>query len=208
MPDYNDDKPIHITPAVIAAMARGDFTNAVIAATPGGIEAQEAAGMTWLLTAGVLPKSTEYNWYDEAGLKRIGFTFGNPHDDIFVKATLPNGWAAVLSEDSRQAELVDAHSCCRAVIFYKAAFYDRHANMRLIRRFEAHFSRTESGGIGYRYVVMDNQNQEVVFEGGPFLADPWNEDSDARSEQLTRCEDWLNANRPSFRDALAYWGEL
>lgn len=50
------DRKLQITPAAIVAALAGDTSNALAAMTPGGIEAQEAAGQRALVASTTLPK--------------------------------------------------------------------------------------------------------------------------------------------------------
>lgn len=118
-----------ITPAALAAAAAGDLPNAIAAMTPGGIEAQEAAGQKKLVTNELLPVD---------GIKevaeKLGFTY-DPKivDSIFVQAKLPAGWKKVAHEDhSMWSDLVDEKGVKRASIFFKAAFYDYKAHIQLV----------------------------------------------------------------------------
>jgi hypothetical protein len=52
-------------------------------------------------------------------------------DPIFCLAELPKGWKKRPTEHSMWSELVDENNVVKAEIFYKAAFYDRSAFMRL-----------------------------------------------------------------------------
>src|SRR5262249_23103348 len=120
----------HLSPASLVAAARGDISNAIVAATPGGIEAQEAAGQAMLCLSSTLPKECP-----RAELEAYGVTFGDAQDDLFVKVTLPAGWKKQATDHSMHSDLLDDKGRKRASIFYKAAFYDRRADMHLVRRF-------------------------------------------------------------------------
>lgn len=54
--------------------------------------------------------------------------------DLFFEVELPEGWRIEPTDHSMWTKLVDALGYERAMIFYKAAFYDRSAHMN-IRRF-------------------------------------------------------------------------
>ena len=97
---------------------------------PGGIEAMEAQGQRELLNSTTLPTDTSGS--DEAFLA-LGFAFGEtvPGDDLFRQATLPAGWERKGSDHAMWSYVVDDRGIERVAIFYKAAFYDRRAFMRL-----------------------------------------------------------------------------
>lgn len=98
---------------------------------PGYIERQEAQGQEQLVNSDRLPvkRGNEAQWLD------LGFTFAapDPADPLFCEATLPQGWSRQPTDHSMWSELVDGLGRTRASIFYKAAFYDRDAFMRLAR---------------------------------------------------------------------------
>lgn len=132
---------MNLTPAALAAAAKGDFHNAMVAATPGGIEAQEEAGQAILtLKFNQLPKDYLY-WRGEGTWKecfeRLGFKFGADVDDIFVSVTAPEGWTLRPSDHSMWSYIHDEQGRKRGAVFYKAAFYDRSANLRLETRYQA-----------------------------------------------------------------------
>lgn len=116
-----------MTPAQLSALLRNDLGNAKVAATPGGIEAQEAQGVRSMIAGQLLPAKGPW---DE--LQRLGVVKGEAVDELFVRATLPGGWRVVQLGDSRASSLQDANGKEIASIFYKAAFYDRKAHMFLV----------------------------------------------------------------------------
>jgi hypothetical protein len=98
--------------------------------TPGGIEAQEKQGQTDLIKAGMrLPK--QFGNYKPAddGYRAHGIEILGEYDDIFYVVKLPPGWKLVATKSSYYTILVDGSGNERAEIFYKAAFYDRHAHI-------------------------------------------------------------------------------
>ena len=114
-------------PAAVSAAARGDLANAILAATPGGIEAQEAQGQRDLCASGQrLPKRM-----DRTAVEAMGIKIGADADELFVYAELPEGWQIKPTDHSMWSDLVDAAGKKRAAIFFKAAFYDRKAFMRV-----------------------------------------------------------------------------
>lgn len=93
------------------------------------IEEQEKAGQAQLVNSTVLPIDTRHS--DQAFVD-LGFTFGDKVDDLFRDATLPDGWSKKGSDHSMGSYVVDERDIERVSIFYKAAFYDRSANMHLV----------------------------------------------------------------------------
>lgn len=116
-------------PAALVALARGDIENAAVAATPGGIEAQEKAGQALLVASELVPKKLHPSRDD---FIRAGFVFGKDADDLFVNASLPAGWTREPSDHSMWSYITDEQGRRRVEIFYKAAFYDRRAEAYLL----------------------------------------------------------------------------
>jgi hypothetical protein len=74
---------------------------------------------------------------NQALLENLGFVFGDKisGDEIWVEATLPEGWEVKATDHSMWSSLVDDKGRKRGGIFYKAAFYDRSCHLTLDRRF-------------------------------------------------------------------------
>ena len=54
-------------------------------------------------------------------------------DDLFRAVTLPKGWSKAATDHAMWSGVVDGRGVERVEVFYKAAFYDRAAHMRLAR---------------------------------------------------------------------------
>jgi len=121
-----------MTPAALSALLSGDIENAIIASTPGGIEAQEAGGQRDLCTSSKLPKI--FNGGSRSELEVMGVVFGEDFDDLFINVTLPPSWKIEATDHSMWSDLVDDKGEVRANIFYKAAFYDRSAFISTVRQ--------------------------------------------------------------------------
>lgn len=102
-----------------------------VGSTDGLIENQERAGQTQLVHSDCLP--TELRSPREE-FEALGFAFGqpDPHDPLFTAATLPDGWTKQGSDHDMWSYVLDEHGRRRIGIFYKAAFYDRRADMHII----------------------------------------------------------------------------
>jgi hypothetical protein len=101
-------------------------------AAMGGIEAQEAQGQRELVASTVLPFP---GWNSsDADFEALGFTFGEkvPGDDLFREATLPDGWTRAGTGHAMHSDVLDERGIARVGVFYKAAFYDRRADMHII----------------------------------------------------------------------------
>lgn len=95
------------------------------------IEQMEAEGQRELCASAALP--VDANAECVSTLQQRGVQFGDPlpDDRIFRSAALPVGWKIEPTDHSMWSELRDETGAIVARIFYKAAFYDRSAFMRL-----------------------------------------------------------------------------
>lgn len=145
---------------------------------PFGIEAQEAQGGREMANASTLPAVVRPG---RAEFETLGFAFGEPveGDDLFVHATLPEGW-------KRQAHtalwtyIVDERGIQRVAMFYKAAFYDRHAHMSLV---------DVGAEVASQYIFGD----EALFEPPVTLTD------DERAEAVKAARHYVES---PYRDSL------
>lgn len=90
----------------------------------------EAAGQRQVVNSTVLPYAYDR---DDAPFEALGFTFGEqvPGDNLFRQATLPEGWTREGTEHAMHSVIKDERGIARVGIFYKAAFYDRRADMSI-----------------------------------------------------------------------------
>lgn len=140
-------------------------------------------------------------------LESLGFWFGEYIDDLFIECKLPEGWKKVPTNHSMWTDLIDDRGRCRAGIFYKAAFYDRSAHMRLNRRFS--YSSQPVGGWeqeNYRdkpffSVVSDNGN--IVWYSEEHACD----DYPLADQHEKEARLWLDEHYPNWENDLAYWEE-
>ncbi len=95
------------------------------------IESQEAQGQIELVNSDLLP--TEVFGKGRETLEKAGVVFGEPlaTDPMFSPVELPFGWKKVPTNHSMWSNLVDDKGNVVAGIFYKAAFYDRRAFVRV-----------------------------------------------------------------------------
>ncbi|MBC6444642.1 MAG: hypothetical protein GDA50_04310 [Alphaproteobacteria bacterium GM202ARS2] len=195
----------NVTPAMLKALADGDMENAITAATPGGIEAQEAAGQQGLVrTFSQFPK--EYLGRGDAAtaqkyLLSLGFQFGDDIDDLFVSVTPPPGWSIKATGHSMHNDVVDDKGRVRLGIFYKAAFYDRRADYRVNRRYEVqtdYDGEYENGTVTCN--VVDRATGSIIFHGDT-APQKW---GDEREQVDKSCNEFLSANFPKHSDPFAY----
>ena len=172
----------------------------LLACLPGGIERQEADGQRTLVGRDMLPK--EISGATREQLTAIGFKFGNDVDDLFVECELPKGWTKRATDHAMHSELLDDKGRRRAWIFYKAAFYDRVANMQMARRFSVQvYKPVPNKPQCYQCVVLDGDTE--VFNAGE-----WCNDKDAVCLVVEKpAFDWLQANYPDWKNVWAYWDE-
>lgn len=105
---------------------------------PDTILEQEEAGRFELIAGtykvGFTPLPTKMRPGQEA-FEALGFEFGDvvEKDPLFRLAKLPEGWRLEPEEDtySYWSLVIDTAGETRARVFYKAAFYDRKAEMRV-----------------------------------------------------------------------------
>lgn len=186
----------------------------------GHIEAMEARGTTQLAESFVLPsnglikeKSGDFNtcyaeWAEKCGIKVLDLV---KDDEIFVNVELPPGWKQERTDHGMWNKLLDDRGRRRAMIFYKAAFYDRSAHIQPKRRFEATYVVNNDDYSDKRCwpVVKDLGEviwKDAVLEPGP---SPWNRDSGPVMQidiARKRAREWLVENGyPDYEDFNAYW---
>ena|GEM_PF-2006281 len=90
----------------------------------------EADGQRQLVASQLLPTDTHRT---DAEFEALGFVFGDlaDGDPMFRHTTLPEGWSKRASDHDMWLYVVDGLGRDRVSVFYKAAFYDRHAHMSL-----------------------------------------------------------------------------
>lgn len=118
------------------------FAGTMSEGVSGYVEGMEAAGQAQLVNSDVLPAiaAPDYSSTDHPDqwplLEALGIVRGEPvaGDSLFIHATLPTGWTRRASEwHAMTSFLLDERGVRRVAIFYKAAFYDRRADIRVIR---------------------------------------------------------------------------
>lgn len=102
---------------------------------PVGIEAMERHGREELVRSEYLPTDGIAKY--KKPLERWGFSFGvtDLEDPLFTEAQLPPGWRKRGTEHAMWSEILDAEHRVRLSLFYKAAFYDRRAFLRVEPRY-------------------------------------------------------------------------
>ena len=174
--------------------------NLLTAMEPDGLDRQQAQGQAELCATTELPKKIQD--VSRATLEALGFKFGEATDPLFVRAELPEGWALKPTDHPMWTNLVDNRARVRGSIFYKAAFYDRDAFMRMTCRF--HVSVHEDGGnANTRRVSVKDAIAGEALEVGEYAERDW----DACDELGKKAKAWLAEHYPDWRNPLAYWGD-
>lgn len=96
---------------------------------------QEARGQAELVASAQIPRQmhdVDREILESWGLK---MNFDDITDPLFVPCELPEGWSRTGSPHSMHSYIVDEKGRQRVGMFYKAAFYDRRAWARVIRRY-------------------------------------------------------------------------
>ena len=198
-------------PAALRALLEGDMHNARVAMTPGGIEAQEAAGQAAMVATSQLP----IEGMDRAKLESLGFTIGRKVDDLFVAVTLPEGWELKATSHSMHSDILDNKGRKRGGVFFKAAFYDTRADMHLLRRLTVQTIPCDINGdvcdyreAGFRaIVIMDADDNTPIHHiainnhEAPRDKAYWT----LMDEQDKEARAWLDGAYPDHNDVLAYW---
>ncbi len=176
----------------------------LVDALPGMIEASEVRGQRELVKSTLLPSNM--NRQREL-FERMGFKFGEvvKDDPLFIHAELPPGWKKHGTDHAMWSEIVDERGAKRVGVFYKAAFYDRDAFMRLNGRYkiDAPWDADDYQTVATATAkVVDLKtgnllheaegNRDVTRDGGPAVSD---------AEDKARA--WCKENLPS--DEIAAW---
>lgn len=167
---------------------------------------QEADGQRSFTTSDTLP--TQMGREDRKVLEQAGVVFNGKvsGDEMFTYVTLPAGWQKVATSHSMWSDLVDDKGRKRAEIFYKAAFYDRDAYLRINRRFGIRKDYDyEKSNNATKVDVIDVDR--IVFSSQPHpftekFQQEWNAAQEAASDEAKA---WLEKNYPNWEDASAYW---
>ena len=109
------------------------FLESMVLGPAGRVEAQEAQGQRELVASEVLPSKLQDGEEGWEKLRSWGFIIGEiiPDDPIFRSVQLPSGWKKKGSDHDMWSSVVDEADKERISVFYKAAFYDRSAFMRI-----------------------------------------------------------------------------
>lgn len=165
----------------------------------GAIERQEAEGQQDFVASETLPKDCP-----REQLEQLGFIFGDDADDIFINVKFPVGWTKKATEHSMHNDLLDDKGRVRGGIFYKAAFYDRHADLHLVKRYVASLNWELREEI--ESTVKDNATGETIFKSERFSPERGSDEYWRIKDEIeAAAASWLEANFPRHQDATEYW---
>lgn len=145
--------------------------------SPGLIEAMEARGQREVVASTRLPIEGS----DDPALLALGFTFGASDGDLFREAVLPAGWRKVGGDHAMWSYVEDGRGIRRVSVFYKAAWYDRSANMNVL-------------SVGYMLADMVSEGAEV----------PWDQ---VTSEEKVEAVECLRARVKRIQDQLVRYND-
>jgi len=226
---------LQLTPAAVSALCNGDVDNFIRAATPGGIEKQEAAEQISLVTAIVPRLPKVFNGLRLLGIAKslndandreliaslygkLGIKVISDYDDLFVNVILPTGWYVKAEEHAMWSKLVDEKDRERGAIFYKGAFYDRHAEFNFKCRFNTSFSPEDAYKSQATYDERQKMKwygraydcEEIIFQTeGAYLKSAlgYHEENRRLERELQAAADeWLRQqDYPEFKNPFLYW---
>lgn len=185
-----------ITPGMIKAAVEGLSVDA----TPAGILRSERAGQQQLVASTNMPKDMHPS---REAFEKVGFTFGDDVDDIFVKSTLPPGWTRAATDHSMHSDVLDEKGRKRVGVFYKAAFYDRRASSFLNCRF-----RIDTLSSPYDKGIPDGEYAYAVRDAGAEIYRTTSfkmRDRDADRKAKAEARDWLAERYPNADDPTLNW---
>lgn len=203
-----------LTPTALVAANAGNLKNFMAAVTPGGIEAQEKAGQLEQAALETLP--IDLGGYRRDGTlartdwERLGFQFGMEIDELFVQAKFPPGWSKRPTDHSMWSDVIDDKGRVRGLIFYKAAFYDRRANARLVPRFavDSDYAKPLSTvRVKDAAGIVDFKVSGLEYPDFSKGKDPEKAEAAAKRIDAARfeCETYLYTHFPLWRQPLPYW---
>lgn len=199
----NTSREVHENPM-------GFFADAMVRGQTEAILHQEAQGQRSFVGSDTLPtdigRRSDYD--TKAILKAAGVQFlGEVEDDpMFQYVELPAGWKKVPTDHSMWSMLVDDKGRERARIFYKAAFYDRRANMNLSTRFgvQRDYDRQDKENVAVAHITDCGK---VIHTTEPIqLPEDDCKKYEVADEAYKAAVAWLNEHYPDWQNPGAYWG--
>lgn len=193
-------------PAALIAFLKGYPENFITASTPGGVEAQEAAGQQQLIRSEQMPRVDRcYPRGDSKEvLEKLGFKILGVADDQFYHTQFPSGWTREAADHSMHSYVLDERGRKRIHIFFKAAFYDYRAHLDLETRYKATY-RPQVGWDDYDSSVSPHVFVAAALDGETEI---WVSELisvkyvwDVRQLSVQ----WLDEHYPDWHNPFAYW---
>ncbi len=184
------------------------FLEAVVHGAPQAIQAQEERGSAQLVKSDVLPKGDQR---DRAAMESIGIKLGEdvPGDPLFIYAELPDGWEKRRGDDGddpRGSYLYDDQGRKRASIFYKAASYDRKADISVLRRYQIEQDYNVADKDDTAVFTVTDYTGVIHTMGSVTLAEKWSpERYEQEDEARAAARQWMDDNYPDWGNPAAYW---
>jgi hypothetical protein len=190
----------------LASNERTDMWDWIRGGNPNAIRAQEAQGQNLFVKSETLP--TRMNSYrinikailESAGVKFLGAVEDDP---LFQYVELPLGWKKVPTDHSMWSNLVDDKGRVRAMIFYKAAFYDRDAHLSISQRYDVRFDydRFNNEHVAVAH-VMDSE--KVLYTTDP-IDGTGIKSYEASDMAMPLATAWLEEHFPEYKNPAKYW---
>jgi len=177
----------------------------------------EQQGQRELVNSTQLPRQGLMNareMWERIGIKINDADPGS--DPLFVQVTLPEGWSKRAADHHMWSDLVDDKGRVRARIFYKAAFYDRRANIDPTCRFSV--KRYDDGPreeweTTVRVDVRDGSKvihsiSAPLLPGQDLDREVLIQNLGAEDRLVAECRRWLvEHGLPNYKDPLAHWDD-
>lgn len=178
------------------------------------IEWSEKEGQRRLTQSEKLPVAGTKGHEDQ--FRAMGIDLGPISDDrqeLFRDADLPSGWKIQPTDHSMWSNLVDDKGSVRAMVFYKAAFYDRSAHIGLRTRFIVEGRYNPETHDKTCFEVKDRRGPKTLFSSPQMPPHPGLNASreeiaayyEMEEESRSVCLAWLTERYPDFNNPLAYW---
>jgi hypothetical protein len=187
---------------------RESLLEAMIMGSSGAIEHQEAQGQREFVGSETLPTDLGGKWggdpksiLEAAGVKFLGPAEG---DELFQYVELPAGWKKQATDHSMHSDLLDEKGRKRAGIFYKAAFYDRSADLLLYCRYSVRFDydRADKEKLA---VANVKDGDKVIFSTEPVKINSVQKSYEFSDKANEVALAWLKAHYPDHANPGAYW---
>lgn len=209
----NTAQQMQDNPSLALAMALGGIAES--------IENQERAGTKQAAASSVLPTEDLQDYAEGGPYAYMGIKVLNPvpNDALFTYVELPEGWKVVPTDHSMHNSIVDDKGRKRAGYFYKAACYDRIANMYPpLARFKLDYGNNDDYGPegGLReIVIVDNAKYKIdsmeridpdcIIQTFSQAGAPGELGYKIADELKAKAREWLDKHYPDWKKPEAYW---